>query len=213
MNIQPQPEKGTIKNLVFDMGGVLVDLDREACIRAFREIGYPEAADLLDPYRQSGIFLQLEEGKVSPEQLHDYIRDKTGRAIDSRAIDNALERFVTGLPLYKLEMLRNLRHSFRVYLLSNTNAIMMPGIRTRYFTQEGLRMEDYFDGIFLSYEMQLAKPTPAIFEKMLREGGFQAEESLFVDDSPANIETARKLGFYTYLARPGEDFRPIFNDL
>ena len=61
--------------------------------------------------------------------------------------------------------------------------------------------------------MQLAKPTPAIFEKMLREGGFQAEESLFVDDSPANIETARKLGFHTYLARPGEDFRSIFNDL
>ena len=211
MNSFTPPSKGTIKNIVFDMGGVLVDLDREACIRAFCAIGYPEAKDLLDPYKQSGIFLQLEEGKVTPEELHDYICRTTGKKIDGKKIDQALEQFITGLPLFKLEMLRNLRNKFKIYLLSNTNAIMMPGIRARLFTQEGLQMEDYFDGIYLSYQMNLVKPSPAIFEKMLQEGGFLAPETLFIDDSPANIQTAAQLGFHTYQASSNEDFRSIFN--
>ena len=213
MEQSTQPKKGIVKNIVLDMGGVLVDLDREASIRAFQAIGYSEAGDLLDPYKQSGAFLQLEEGKITPEQLHDHIRQITGKAISGEEIDRALRQFVTDLPLYKLEMLRNLRKRFRVYLLSNTNAIMMPDIRKRFFTQEGLQMEDYFDGIYLSYEMKLVKPSPAIFEKMLREGGFRAEETLFIDDSPANIETADRLGFHTYLAHPHEDFRHIFDSL
>ena len=213
MEQSTQPKKGIVRNIVLDMGGVLVDLDREASIRAFQTIGYSEAGSLLDPYKQSGVFLQLEEGKITPEQLHDHIRQSTGKTISGEEIDQALRQFVTGLPLYKLEMLRNLRKRFRVYLLSNTNAIMMPDIRNRFFTQEGLQMEDYFDGIYLSYEMNLVKPSPAIFEKMLREGDFQAQESLFVDDSLANIETADRLGFHTYLAHPHEDFRHIFDTL
>lgn len=195
------------------MGGVLVDLDWKACIREFQTIGYSEAGNLLDPYKQSGIFLQLEEGKITPEQLYDHIHQAAGKEIDKEKINHALELFNTGLPLYKLEMLRNLRKRFKIYLLSNTNAIMAPNISKRFFTQEGLQMKDYFDGIFLSYEMKLVKPFPAIFEKMLQEGGFRAEETLFIDDSPANIETAHRLGLYTYLAHPDEDFRHIFDAL
>ena len=202
-----------IQNIVFDLGGVLIDLDRDACIRAFAELGFPQADALLDPYRQSGIFLKLEQGTAVPQELYDHIRDETGREIAPEAIHAALSRFLVDLPEYKLDMLRDLRKRFKVFMLSNTNAIMMPYIAEHFFTRQGGTIGDYFDRVFLSYEMKLAKPDPEIFQAMAREGGFLPGETLVIDDSPANVAAAEALGFRTYLACEHEDFRSIFNNL
>ncbi len=200
-----------IKNVVFDMGGVLVDIDRDASVRAFTEIGYADAGKLLDPYTQTGIFLQLEEGKIEPQQLYEYIWQQVGHRIDPRAIDGALEKFIVGLPVYKLDMLRELRKKYRVYLLSNTNAILFPYIARTLFTQRGLTVDDYFDHKFLSYEMRLVKPNKEIFLKMIEMSGVRPEETLFVDDAKANVEAGESVGLRTYLASPNEDFRPLFD--
>lgn len=126
--------KTTIKNLVFDLGGVLVDLDRDACVRAFARIGFPQADALLDSYKQTGMFLALDEGRASTAEFYDYIRRESGRETPDEAIQQAFCQFLVGLPVYKLEMLRGLRNRFNVYMLSNTNDVMMPYIRERYFT-------------------------------------------------------------------------------
>lgn len=199
-----------IKNIIFDMGGVLIDLDRETCIEEFRKLGFPEADEMLNTYRQKGIFKDLEMGTVSPQELYDYISSEVGHHIPSEKIDKALCAFLVGLPTYKLDMLLHLRKQYRVFMLSNTNALMMPYIARTYFTQQGLTVEDYFDRLFLSYEMGMLKPDPEIFEAVLNETGIKAEETLFIDDAEPNIETALSLGFRTYLAAPKEDFRRIF---
>lgn len=200
-----------INTIVFDMGGVLVDLDRDASVRAFEALGYAAADRLLDPYVQSGIFLKLEEGAIGPQQLYEYIWEQVGRRIDPEAIDAALERFVVRLPVYKLDMLRELRKQYRVCLLSNTNIIMFPYIVRTMFTQQGLTVDDYFDRLYLSYEMGMVKPHADIFEKMIAEEGMDPGQTLFIDDAQANVDTGRKLGFRTYLAGPGEDYRHIFD--
>lgn len=199
-----------IKNIVFDLGGVLLDLDRQAAVDKFIELGYSQADDLLDPYRQKGIFLQLEKGEVTPEELYEYIQRQTDVPISPEQINEALCKFLVGLPEYKLDMLRELKQDYNIYMLSNTNAIMFPYVAKTYFTQQGLGLEDYFDRTFLSYEMDCVKPDEKIYTKMLSEGGFKAQESLFIDDASANIAIAKELGFYTYLAKPKEDFRKIF---
>ena len=192
------------------MGGVLIDLDREACIEEFRKLGFPEADKMLNTYRQKGIFKDLEMGAISPQELYDYISGEVGHHVPPDKIDKALCAFIVGLPTYKLDMLLQLRKQYRVFMLSNTNAIMMPYIAQTYFTQQGLMAEDYFDRMFLSYEMGMLKPDPEIFEAVLNDTGIKAEETLFIDDAEPNVETALSLGFHTYLPAQREDFRHIF---
>lgn len=200
-----------INTVIFDMGGVLIDLDQQACIDAFAEAGYARAGEMLDPYLQTGMFLALEEGKLSPEQLYDTIREQSGKPISDETIASALGKFVKGLPVYKLDMLRNLRNiGYRTFMLSNTNSIMLRQIADTWFTQQGLTLDDYFDRLFLSFEMGVVKPHPEIFHRMIDQSGIRPAEALFIDDAPANIETARNLGFHTYLATPAEDFSHIF---
>lgn len=199
-----------IKNIIFDMGGVLIDLDRDKCIAEFRKIGFPQADDLLGNYGQKGIFKGLEIGIVTPQELYDYINKEVGHYISPEVINKAWDTFLVGLPVYRLEMLRSLRKDYKVFMLSNTNPVIMPYIEKTYFTQEGLTINDYFDRLFLSYEMGMMKPDRKIFEATLKIADIKASETLFIDDAEANIETALALGFKTYLTSPGEDFRHIF---
>ena len=196
-----------IKNIVFDMGGVLIDLDWSACVKAFEEIGFPQAKDLLSPYLPSGIFMQLEKGIVTPEQFYQNINDNTDKEISAEQIDTALNKFLLKLPIYKLEMLRKLKESYNVYMLSNTSSIMLSHIDAHMFTQEGLTWESYFHHRYLSFDMQILKPNSEIYRVMLEDGGMIPEETLFLDDSQANIDAAKKLGIQTYHVLPMEDYR------
>ncbi len=203
-----------IRNIIFDMGGVLLDLDRPRCIAAFNRLGFPQADAMLSHYAQTGILGELEAGLATPARFYDHVRRESNRPSSDEQIAAALNAFVTGLPVYKLQMLRELSPRFNIYLLSNTNAIMMPDIRERYFTQlPGLTFDDYFTRAFLSYQMGHIKPAPAIFEQMVREADFDPSECLFIDDGQANIDIAARLGFHTYKPRPCEDFRDIFSGL
>lgn len=195
------------------MGGVLIDLDREACVEAFRELGYLEADELLNNYAPRGAFRQLEIGNFSAAEFYAHVQNHIGTQITSEQIEQAFLKFLDGLPAYKLDMLHDLRKRFNIYMLSNTNPIMMPYIRETYFTQCGLTFEDYFDRAFLSFEIKSMKPDDEIYLRMIADAQIDPAQSLLIDDGQANIETARRLGFHTYLASPEEDFRHIFDAL
>lgn len=202
-----------IKNIVFDMGGVLIDLDWSACVSSFESCGFPQAREMLDPYLQKGIFMQLERGTVEEVEFYQYIKDHAEVSITDEQIDACLNNFLVGLPTYKLEMLRKLKESYNIYMLSNTNSIMVKHIDSTMFTQEGLTWESYFDRRFLSFEMQLLKPYDDIYRVMLEEGEMNPAETLFLDDAPANIETAKRLGIETYFVKPMEDYREYLYSL
>ena len=202
-----------IKNIVFDMGGVLIDLDWSACVSAFAENGFPQAKEMLNPYLQKGIFMQLEKGTVTTSEFYQNIKDNAGSSITDEQIDLSLSKFLVELPIYKLEMLRKLRESYNVYMLSNTSSIIMKYVDENMFTQEGLTWESYFDHRYLSFEMQLLKPDSSIYEVMLADGAMNPDETLFLDDSPANIATALKLGIKTYHVSPMEDYREYLYSL
>ena len=200
------------RTIVFDLGGVLIDYSLERSIEAFLRIGYGQIETLIDPYRQSGVLLQLEKGEVGPEALYDEISRSVGRPVDPKAIDAALCSFLLDIPDYKLDMLLDLRRrGFRLFMLSNTNTIMMTYMKNGVFRKQGLTIDAYFDRLFLSYRMKLVKPYPEIYRKMIDESGILPAESLFIDDSEANIRTAASLGFNTYLAAQHEDFRDLFS--
>ena len=200
------------RTIVFDLGGVLIDYSLERSIEAFRRIGYGQIETLIDPYRQSGVLLQLEKGEVGPEALYDEISRSVGRPVDPKAIDAALCGFLLDIPDYKLDMLLDLRRrGFRLFMLSNTNTIMMTYMKNGVFRKQGLTIDAYFDRLFLSYEMGLVKPRAEIFRRMIESSGIVPSQTLFIDDSQANVDTGKACGFDTYLAARNEDFRPLFD--
>ncbi len=195
------------------MGGVLLDLNMQACWDGFKAIGCEDIGKIIDPYIQSGIFLKLEEGTITPEELYKEIRETLCPTVTGEQINNALYNIIEGIAPYKLPMLLDLRaKGYKVYMLSNTNAIVFPYVKEHFFTSRGLNIEDYFDKLFLSYEMHAVKPHDEIFKQIIAQGVNPAE-TLFIDDAAANIEAGKKFGFHTYLAKPKEDYRHIFEEL
>ena len=120
--------------------------------------------------------------------------------------------FLLDIPDYKLDMLLDLRRrGFRLFMLSNTNTIMMTYMKNGVFRKQGLTIDAYFDRLFLSYEMGLVKPGAEIFRRMIESSGIVPSQTLFIDDSQANVDTGKACGFDTYLAARNEDFRPLFD--
>lgn len=197
-----------IKNVIFDLGGVLIDLDRDRSVRRFEAIGVADAEELIDPYEQKGIFLQLETGELSMEGFCRKLREHAGKDIPFEDIKRAWLGFVVDTPQYKLDYILGLREKYRVYLLSNTNpVIQLEWAQTEGFTPAGRPIQAYFDKMYLSYEIGITKPDRRIFDFMIKDSGMVPEESFFVDDGRRNIETAASLGFHTYCPKNGEDWR------
>ncbi|NBJ07639.1 HAD family phosphatase [Duncaniella freteri] len=201
-----------IKNLLFDLGGVIMDLDRDRCVRAFEALGMRDAEDFLGVYGQKGAFLALERGDIDADEFRREIRPLFDREVTDEEIDSAFNQFLTGIPQERLRALRQLRKRYGVYLLSNTNPIMMNGFIAEEFRQEeGMEMKDYFDGVVASYVAKCYKPDREIFDYACEKCGIKPEETLFFDDSQANVDAARALGFYAELVAPGTEFTEILS--
>jgi putative hydrolase of the HAD superfamily len=200
-----------IKNIVFDLGGVIITLDRAQAVRRFKEAGLANAEELLDAYHQKGIFLALEEGRLSKEDFYEAVRREAGCYISDATIDYAWLGFLKEIPPYKLKMLEDLRaQGYHLYLLSNTNPVIMSWAFTPAFSQAGKSIDAYFDKLYLSYQIGCTKPAPEIYDFLIRDSGIVPAESLFIDDGIANVEMGEKAGMKTYLAQNGEDFRHLF---
>lgn len=202
-----------IKNLLFDLGGVIMDLDRDRCVRAFERLGMKDADDFLGVYGQKGAFLALESGEIDADEFHAQVRPMIDREnVSDEEIDAAFNEFIIGIPVHRLESLRELRRDYKVYLLSNTNPIMVNGKIAEEFRKEGREMADYFDGIFTSYEAKCCKPGKAIFDYTEKVGGLNPSETLFFDDSQSNVDAARSYGFNSVLVRPGDEFTTLLEE-
>ena len=182
------------------MGGVLVGLDRHKCIDAFSAIGFPDFGDYLDPYKQKDFFAAFENGDLTAAQFRDEVRRHISRPETAdQEIDDALNIFLTGINPAKIRFLRDLRNKYKLFLLSNTNPISWKHTQELFEEAGGVPMVPAFDRVFLSFEMNKSKPGEAIFRQVLRDAGIRAEESLFVDDGPANTAAASGMGFRVLL--------------
>ena len=200
-----------IRNLLFDLGGVIINLDRQRCVDALTALGDEKADEMLDLSVQRGTLMDLEEGKISPSDFFKRMRQKIGKAVSDEEIVHALNELLIGIPLDRLTLLRKLRQRFNVMMLSNTNPIMFDTKIAECFAQEGLSITDYFDDVYLSYRFKSCKPDIAIFKKVIELSRIVPQETLFFDDSQKNLDAAASLGFKTFLVTPDRDIVTFFN--
>jgi putative hydrolase of the HAD superfamily len=196
-----------IKNVVFDFGGVVVALSYEKAVKRFEEIGLRDARRHLDPFHQTGIFGQLEMGQIDKETFRLQLSQLIGSEVTADACHYAWQGFVEAVPKRNLDMLLWLRQQgYHVCLLSNTNPYMMDWARSSALGGEGHPIDYYFDRLYLSYQLKVMKPSEEIFLKMLASEQTHAEETLFIDDGRANVETAARLGMQTLCPQNNEDW-------
>jgi putative hydrolase of the HAD superfamily len=204
----------TIKNIVFDLGGVVIALSYEQAVRRFEEIGLSDARQHLDAYHQKGIFGQLEDGSIGKEEFRHDLGKLIGREVTADECFYAWHGYVEAVPKRNLQMLTWLRRQgYRVSLLSNTNPYMMQWADSGDFDGEGHPISHYFDAMYLSYELKVMKPSEQIFLSMLEGEQARAEDTLFVDDGRANVEAAARLGIHTLCPQNNEDWTGMLLDM
>ena len=196
--------------LLFDFGGVIVDLKKEACIAAFDCLGF-DIRPYLGTYVQGGVFASLERGQLSLSDFcHEIRKIAQQPALTDAQIVAAWEAYLVGIPEERLQLLLNIHQHYYTCVLSNTNVVhWQQGLRDL-FSWKGHTIGDYFDQTFLSYELQLLKPEPAIFEAVVERMGGKADEIIFFDDSEANCAAARASGLQAVLAPEHGAWMPLF---
>lgn len=196
-----------IKNIVFDLGGVIMTLDAAEALRRFKALGLSDAERYLDAYTQSGIFGNLEEGKITAEDFRSKLSSLTGHELTFDECKHAWLGYRKDVPQRNLDLLKELRaKGYRLILLSNTNPFMMDWALSSEFDGKGSSLNDYFDALYLSYRLGIMKPAPDFFRQVLDNENILPEETLFVDDGPRNVEAAGKLGFMTMCPDNGSDW-------
>lgn len=202
-----------IKNLLFDLGGVIMDIEKNNCVEAFECLGLANAREYFGEFSQQGPFMLLERGDMSVEDFHKSLRPHLPPFTPDEAIDAAFCRFLTGIPVERLRALESLRaDGYGVYLLSNTNPIMWNSKIKTEFEKDGRCREDYFDGMVTSFEANSLKPESEIFTYAARYLEIDPAETLFLDDSQTNLDAAARLGFDTALVAPVTEFMDILKE-
>ena len=190
-----------IKNLIFDLGGVLVSLDREKCLGNFAaDLGFPDMGDYLNAYAQKGFFAKFENGDIDSAQFRDAVREHcTKEGVTDEMIDSTLDTFLTGVAPYKVKMLLELKEKYNLFLLSNVNPIAWKSCCELFLEAGGVDIEDVFEKLYLSFKLNASKPGTLIYEKVLEDSQIVPEETLFIDDSALNIETGSRMGLNVLL--------------
>lgn len=196
-----------IKNLIFDLGGVIMTIDQNEALRRFKELGVADIERRLDPYTHTGIFGDVEEGKITADEFRAELSCIVGRELSFDDCRYGWLGYRKEVPRRNLDALKRLRgEGCRLILLSNTNPFMMSWALTKDFDGGEGSLEDYFDALYLSYRLGVMKPDARFFQAVIENERILPEESLFVDDGSRNVETARKLGFNTICPKNGEDW-------
>ena len=187
------------KNIIFDLGNVLVKLNPEGCIGAFKAIGMGELVDSNPQSEGMKLMGKLGVGMITTEAFCDAARELTGTDVTNEDIIDAANKMLVEIPDYKKERLLQLKKAgYRLFLLSNTIDVHWGYCVEHLFPYQNYGVEDYFEHCFLSQRMHLAKPNARIYEEVIRQANIHPDETLFIDDLKENCEAAEKLGIHTF---------------
>jgi putative hydrolase of the HAD superfamily len=200
-----------IKNYIFDFGGVLYKIDETKTLQAFaRSITDPAVLKDFDhnSLAQNDLFRIYEEGKISSPEFRDRIRNDFHLDLSNEEIDSRWNATLLYLMPDAFDNIRELKKTSSLALLSNTNEI-----HYTHFEPDCRELFKLFDRCFFSYRLGVRKPDPSIFRLVLDEMKFLPQETIFVDDSPDNIDTARNLGIYTYRVNINNPLSGLINSV
>ena len=186
-----------IKNIIFDLGGVIINIDYNKTINAFIKLGMSNFNDVFSQAAQNKTFDKLDKGEISNQEFYAKIKALFQKPISELEIEMAWNAMLLDIPPQRIALLKELKKKYKLFLLSNTNDIHFPVFQTQLKKQEGLFLEDLFNQTYYSHKIGMRKPDKKAFQLILNENNILAEETLFIDDSEQHIVEAKKLGIKT----------------
>src|SRR5258707_10223384 len=193
-----------IKNIIFDLGGVIINLDNQRTENAFIALGSTSLKDYFGHGHAASFFSDYEVGGLSDQQFLNEIRALTGLRASDEAMTEAWNALLLDFPPERIQLLKELHKSYRLFLFSNTNALHLAALQQIYrSTFPKGELDDHFERAYYSHTMRMRKPDTASFQYILKENQLKGQETLFVDDALINVEGAEKAGLQGLFVRPG----------
>ena len=213
-----------VKNIIFDFGGVIIHLQPDEAIRRFETLGITDARQQMDIFGQTGIFGQVEKGEVTTDEFCRLLaleaQQKGGKFQGVKNPSYSFEEtmwgwmgYIKAVPQKNLDTLLRLQKHYNLYLLSNLNPFLQQWAESPDFSGDGHGLRHYIPYLYYSFQLRDYKPAPSIFQKMMHAAGLRAEECVFVDDSPRNIEGCQAVGMRGLLVAKDEDWTERLDDL
>jgi glucose-1-phosphatase len=194
-----------LKNIIFDLGAVLINIDYKKTERAFIALGFENFEAMYSQFTADDIFEKLETGEISNEDFYDKLISLSDNKITVAQIKNAWNEIILDWRVESLNFLETLSTKYKLFLLSNTNAIHHEYfINSLKIETNRIEINSLFAKAYYSYEIHFRKPNKDIFEFVAKDARINIAETLFIDDSSNNINTAKLLGFKTHLLLEGE---------
>ncbi len=193
-----------IKHIIFDLGGVLLNLDYGLTEQAFIDAGVKNFGQLYSQLQQSDLFDRWETGRMSRAEFIKAMQDASETPLTEAQVLHCWNAMLLDFPIRRLQILQQLRNHFDLFLLSNTNEIHEEVFNNTLMHDHGIpNIGVFFDRVYMSHRVGLRKPMPEIFLRVLEENNLKPEETLFIEDSPQHIEAANKLGIQTIFLTKG----------
>ncbi|HTB52839.1 MAG TPA: HAD family phosphatase [Ferruginibacter sp.] len=194
-----------IKNIIFDLGGVLLNIDYSKTATAFQQLGFENFDELFSQFKANELFEKLETGDISEELFYQEVQKYAPNKVDQKDIYIAWNAMLLDFRKSSLDFIDAIKDKYRLFLLSNTNIIHLTAFKEIFQKEIGKpSLDGYFIKSYYSHEINLRKPYKNIYAFVLQDGDMKAEETLFIDDSYNNIATAKDMGIQTHLLLPGE---------
>jgi len=205
-------QKSAVRNIIFDLGGVLLNINPLLSLIELGKISGIGKDELISRFVKERIFEKFDTGSLNPAQFRSELCRIINKNVNDAEIDRAWNMLLLDFPLPRVELLQQLRKNYRVFLLSNTNSIHFDYYTNDFYKKYGFRMITLFDRLFLSYEIGIHKPDAGIYTYVLENANIDAKETVFIDDSLANIKAAEELGIAGIHIHDGHDVVDFFEN-
>ncbi len=202
-----------IETIIFDFGGVVLDIDPQITIKEFQKLGFKEVAKTQSKEFIEDIIRKFERGIYTPEVFRNRLRAFLDLDITDQQLDDAWNALLYDIPAERIDILEQLKKNYQMLLLSNSNEIhydlYVRDLQLRFGYRE---FDELFHKAYFSFDLHLSKPDPEVFEFIIYQHDLDPSKTLFIDDNEMNIEAASKLGLRTYLLVKPELIRDIIKD-
>ncbi len=208
-------KNSNIKNIIFDLGGVILNIDYALTFNAFKKLGFSNFDELFAQAKQVGVFDQFDKGLITPVEFINTIRSLSSKPLSDNQILTAWNALLLDFPISRLKLLEQIRNHYRTFLLSNTNQIHCEVYNSDLFRTFGVKdLSYFFEKVYYSHVIHMRKPDREVYELLINENGLKPDETLFIDDTEQHVEGAKLVGIHTYLlkVKDGETIESLFKN-
>jgi len=186
-----------IKNIIFDLGVVLINIDTDLSVKAMKELGFSNFQESYTLFKQTDLFNKLEKGLINPTDFRNELRKHIADEVSDDKFNKAWNAMLLDFPKERIDLIKKLSEKYNIYLLSNTNEIHYNQYIQDFENQFGFDFNSLFVKAYYSFKTGMRKPDLEIFQTALSDSKLNPKETLFIDDLKVNIESAKYAGLQT----------------